>query len=49
MGWEKLINQNKIKEYFQRILQEKSIANAYCFYGEEGVGKFAFQSNLLEL
>jgi len=42
MGWEKLINQNKIKEYFQRVFQEKSIANAYCFYGEEGVGKFAF-------
>lgn len=41
MGWQKIINQTRIKEYLQRILREKKIANAYCFFGEEGVGKFA--------
>ncbi len=41
MGWEQIINQKKIQEYFQKILRDKTFANAYCFYGKEGVGKFA--------
>ncbi|MGC8748231.1 MAG: ATP-binding protein [Candidatus Kapaibacteriota bacterium] len=41
MSWEQIINQEKIKKFFQRILPEAVLSNAYCFFGIEGVGKFA--------
>ncbi len=48
MGWDQIINQTKIKEYFQKILREKTFANAYCFFGDEGVGKFAIALEIVK-
>ncbi|MFN3270082.1 MAG: DNA polymerase III delta prime subunit [Candidatus Kapaibacterium sp.] len=41
MSWNSIIGQKKVKEYFRRVFAEGVLANAYCFYGVEGVGKFA--------
>ncbi len=41
MSWGDILGQGKIKSYFKKVLLENKLANAYCFFGIEGVGKFA--------
>ncbi|MCX7909706.1 MAG: hypothetical protein N2560_09370 [Ignavibacteria bacterium] len=48
MSWKEIINQEKIKIFFQKVLKEKTLSNAYCFFGIEGVGKFALALNIIK-
>jgi len=41
MSWKGIVGQENIKKYFQGIIEENRFANAYLFFGNEGVGKFA--------
>lgn len=41
MSWNDVIGQENVKLYFQNVLLQNKIASAYCFFGIEGVGKFA--------
>ncbi|MCX7879877.1 MAG: hypothetical protein N2517_04370 [Ignavibacteria bacterium] len=41
MGWDKVLGQSIIKENLQRTILEGRYPNAYLFFGNEGVGKFA--------
>ena len=38
MSWNTIIGQIRVKGIIQRALKEHSIAHAYCFYGNEGIG-----------
>jgi len=39
--WNSILDQHKIKNFFQTTFKNNSIAQAYCFVGEDGVGKDA--------
>lgn len=39
MTWNKIIGQENIKKILQHSILENKIAHAYCFWGDEGVGK----------
>lgn len=41
MAWENVVGQEDIKSQLQRLIIENRIPNAFCFWGGEGVGKFA--------
>lgn len=41
MAWENVIGQEDIKSQLQRLIIGNRIPNAFCFWGVEGVGKFA--------
>ncbi|MBI2619922.1 MAG: DNA polymerase III subunit delta' [Ignavibacteriales bacterium] len=41
MGWNRVIGQKQVKELLRRAIGAGQVAHAYCFYGEEGVGKDA--------
>ncbi len=41
MAWENVIGQEDIKLQLQRLISGNRIPNAFCFWGVEGVGKFA--------
>ncbi len=41
MGFESILNQKEIRLQLMKILTSGKIPNAMCFYGAEGVGKFA--------
>ena len=41
MTWNKIIGQKKVKKILQRAIIDKRISHAYCFWGNEGVGKEA--------
>lgn len=41
MPWNSIIGQQRVKNILQRAILEKRIAHAYCFWGQEGVGKEA--------
>ncbi|MDA0987329.1 MAG: hypothetical protein O3A55_07015 [Bacteroidetes bacterium] len=41
MSWNSIIGQNKLKEQLQNIITNNKIANAYCIYGNQGVGQDA--------
>lgn len=36
--WESILDQHKIKHFFQTAFRNQSIAQAYCFVGDEGYG-----------
>ncbi len=39
MSWNAIIGQDKVKNILQRSIIENRIANSYCFWGPDGVGK----------
>lgn len=41
MGWNSIIGQENVKIELQRMIINKRIPNALCFWGKVGVGKFA--------
>ncbi len=41
MSWNSIIGQQRVKNILQRAILENRIAHAYCFWGQEGVGKEA--------
>lgn len=41
MGFSAVIAQDRVKRMLSGAIREQSIAHAYCFYGEEGIGKDA--------
>lgn len=41
MGFSNVIAQHRVKTMLSGALKEQAIAHAYCFYGEEGIGKDA--------
>lgn len=41
MAWKNVVGQESIKFRLQRLVAENRIPNALCFWGQEGVGKFA--------
>ncbi len=41
MRFEKIIGQNRVKEFFQNAIENGRISHAYLFVGERGVGKEA--------
>ncbi|NOX90163.1 MAG: DNA polymerase III subunit delta' [Calditrichaeota bacterium] len=44
--FKELVLQNRIKDFFQKSIQNNRLAHAYLFYGGEGRGKEAFALNL---
>jgi DNA polymerase-3 subunit delta' len=49
MSWNTIIGQIRVKGIIQRALKEHSIAHAYCFYGNEGIGKEALALELAKV
>ena len=41
MSFSSVIAQNRVKTILSRAFREHAIAHAYCFYGQEGIGKDA--------
>lgn len=41
MTWKKIIGQNRVKNLLQKAIIENKISHAYCFWGQEGIGKDA--------
>ncbi len=41
MKWNKIVGQENIKIFFKKAIKEKRVGSGYCFFGIEGVGKFA--------
>ncbi|MFN3781730.1 MAG: hypothetical protein ACK4SO_06110, partial [Candidatus Kapaibacteriota bacterium] len=41
MNWKNIVGQENIKFFFNNAVKEKRLGNSYCFFGIEGVGKFA--------
>lgn len=41
MGWDRVIGQQRVKDLLKRAIASGQIAHAYCFIGDEGVGKDA--------
>jgi DNA polymerase-3 subunit delta' len=47
--WDSILDQEKIKHFFQTAFKNKSIAQAYCFIGDDGYGKDAIALTLAAL
>ncbi len=41
MTWKKILGQNRVKNLLQKAIMESKIPHAYCFWGQEGIGKDA--------
>ncbi|MCS6807693.1 MAG: AAA family ATPase [Bacteroidota bacterium] len=41
MAWRTIIGQERVKRILARAIAERRIAHAYCFWGNEGIGKDA--------
>ena len=41
MAWEEIAGQQRVKNILQRAIKENRVANSYCFWGIDGIGKEA--------
>ncbi len=41
MTWNRITGQNRVKNHLQKAIIENRIPHAYCFWGQEGIGKDA--------
>lgn len=41
MKWNRIVGQEKIKIFFGNAIKENRLGSSFCFFGIEGVGKFA--------
>lgn len=49
MSFSSVIAQHRVKTILSRAFKEKAIAHAYCFYGQEGIGKDALALGFAKL
>jgi len=49
MSFSSVIAQNRVKTVLSRAFKEQAIAHAYCFYGQEGIGKDALALGFAKL
>ncbi len=49
MSFSSVIAQYRVKTILSRAFKEKAIAHAYCFYGQEGIGKDALALGFAKL